>query len=99
MNIFGTEHPHETRRTKYDGVRHVFNFTNGFGASVLCDEGSYGNENGEGLWELAVIGPNGFITTKTPITPQREVLGSLTAQQVGETLRQIEALPSDGTNS
>ena len=62
-------------------------FDNGYGASVI-DHG-YGSE--DGLFEIAVIGPDGRIDCTTPIT--NDVLGYLTADDVLEVLADIEALP------
>ena len=36
-----------------DGYKKVFQFTNGFGASVICNKHSYGGH--KGLFEVAVL--------------------------------------------
>ena len=66
-------------------------FNNGFGASVIKSNFSYGGK--EGLYELAVICGNQddwAITYKTPITG--DVLGYLSEEDVEEYLNQIEAM-------
>lgn len=82
-----------------NGDQLIFRFTNNYGASVVRNAHSYGNE--EGLWELAVIYwpvPEnldifGFdLTYDTPITG--DVVGHLSIQEVHELLDQIEALPA-----
>lgn len=82
-----------------DGEQLIFRFPNNYGASVVCNAYSYGNE--EGLWELAVIywpvpenlGVFDFdLTYDTPITGN--VVGHLSFQEVHELLDQIEALPA-----
>ena len=73
------------------GNQWKFTFPNGFGASVIDD--GYGAQGG--LYELAVLGPDGKITYDTPLT--NDVLGYLTDGEVGEALDQIEALPAQVT--
>ena len=72
-------------------------FSNGFGASVVCHEYSYGGD--EGLFELAVIEFDGdnkwYLTYDTPITG--DVIGHLTPDEVEDLLAQIEALPVGAT--
>lgn len=77
------------------GVQKLFKFENGYGASVISHEFSYGGD--EGLWELAVVlvyeneGKLSWeLVYDTPIT--EDVLGWLTWEEVEETLKQIEAL-------
>jgi hypothetical protein len=94
-NIFGTEHEatHTHNTTFPVGDQYKFAFPNGFGASVICNEMSYGNKNGEGLYELAVL-KGASLNYDTPITD--DVLGHLTKADVAETLKAIEALPKAG---
>lgn len=71
-----------------DGRQWIFKFDNGFGASVIND--GYGRDSGR--FELAVL--NGDrLTYSTPITD--DVLGYLSADEVGEALAKIEALPAE----
>ena len=70
------------------GSQWKFRFANGYGASVIND--GYGRE--EGLYELAVLGPDGHLTYDTPITD--DVLGYLTRTDVADALDRIEALPT-----
>lgn len=74
-----------------NGVQIIHKFDNGYGASVVRHDFSYGNK--KGLWELAVIEfnqENWEITYETPITD--DVLGYLTDDEVLEILKRIEAL-------
>lgn len=69
-----------------------FYFPNGFGASVVKHEHSYGSD--EDLFELAVItgtGDDWYLCYETPITD--DVLGWLTNEDVMEKVREIKALP------
>jgi len=63
-------------------------FSNGFGASVVCNEFSYGGS--QGLKELAVLDYNRDITYDTPIT--NDVIGYLSDSAVNHYLKQIKAL-------
>jgi hypothetical protein len=71
------------------GPRERYAFPNGYGASVIRNQYSYGNE--DGLFELAVLDSSGHLTYDTPITD--DVIGYLTAEQVQEQLAKIAALP------
>ena len=70
------------------GIRAVIKFDNGYSASVVRTEHSYGGK--AGLYELAVLDKKGNICYNTPIT--NDVLGHLTEDDVTETLNKIEAL-------
>ena len=71
----------EMRRAKAD-------FPNGYTASVIIGEYSYGGP--EGLYELGLM-HGGHLCYLTPVTD--DVVGHLTPKQVTELLAQIEALP------
>lgn len=73
-------------------TRYIFTFPNGYGASVVRHYFSYGNENGEGLWEMAVLDSSGSLDYSTPITGN--VLGHLKPFEVGRTLEAIAKLPN-----
>lgn len=70
------------------GKQYVYKFPNGYGASVIQHEGSYGFQNG--LWELAVLHGE-ELCYDTPVT--EDVMGSLTNREVNQTLEQIQNLP------
>jgi hypothetical protein len=77
---------------KEDGYQKVWQFPNGYGASVVSGPYTYGGE--QGLFELAVLrfDDSGYtLTYDTPITS--DVLGHLTPEDVATTLDAIEALP------
>lgn len=63
-------------------------FDNGYGASVVSHQYSYGGK--DGLFELAVLDKNGKLTYDTPITS--DVLGYLTPEKVTEKLIEIQDL-------
>lgn len=76
-----------------DVIQYVFRFKNGYGASVIKNKYSYGNE--DNLWELAVIV---FVNTRkwylcydSPITD--DVEGYLSNRQVRALLKRIKRLP------
>jgi hypothetical protein len=71
------------------GYHKVFEFPNGYSASVVSHELSYGGK--AGLFEVAVL-YNDDIVYDTPITS--DVVGYLNFQGVADTLKKIESLPS-----
>ncbi len=82
-----------SRLTKINnGVRLVVDFDNGYGASIVCHDMSYGGPLVEGernVYELAVL-HNGHLCYDTPITD--DVLGWLTIEEINEALKEIEKL-------
>lgn len=66
----------------------VFKFDNGYGASVVCSNMSYGSQ--EGLFEVAVLGKDGNIAYDTPITS--DVVGYCSFANVADILNQIKEL-------
>ena len=70
-----------------NGVQHVYSFPNGYGASVIKHDGSYGGKSG--LWELAVLN-NGELDYTTGIT--EDVIGHLTWENVEGYLREVKQL-------
>lgn len=73
------------RKTHY---RRVVEFDNGYAASVICNEHSYGGHSGR--FEVAVL-RDGDICYDTPITSC--VIGHLDFQEVADLLVRIAALP------
>ena len=75
-----------------NGVQHRYKFNNGYGASVVKHDFSYGGKNG--LWELAVldftVDKSGAITYHTPIT--QDVVGHLAWNNVESILQEIKEL-------
>ena len=69
------------------GVQKVYEFDNGYGASVIMGPHTYGGT--KGLWELAVLA-NGELCYDTPIT--NDVIGRLTEAEVNKYLKQIKEL-------
>lgn len=70
------------------GVKAVAQFENGFGASIIKTEYSYGGR--DGLYEMAVLDSDGSITYDTSITD--DVLGYLTENEVETYLDHISQL-------
>lgn len=70
------------------GVQSRIKFDNGFGASVVRTDFTYGGK--DGLYELAVIGKDGNITYDTPIT--NDVMGYLKEEDVTKILKEIQLL-------
>ena len=71
-----------------NGIHGVITFDNGYGASVIRHNYSYGGD--AGLYELAVLDKDGELTYDTPITS--DVMGYLTPEDVTEILIQIQDL-------
>ena len=69
------------------GEQRIYEFDNGFRASVIRGDWSYGGD--EGLYELAVMDDNG-LRYDTTIT--NDVIGRLTQSEVEEYLLRIKAL-------
>jgi hypothetical protein len=89
MIDYGDLTPHEV--WDIPGNYHaVFKFDNGYGAGVICNHMSYGNESG--LFEVGVISARAdwSLDYDTPITI--DALGWLTGDEVIETLQRIKAL-------
>lgn len=80
--------PNYTKRVFLDGIKYLFKFDNGLGASVVRTSFSYGGK--EGLWELAVLDSDGKVIYNTPITS--DVEGFLTEQDVENLLNRIKNL-------
>lgn len=76
------------------GVASRITFPNGYTASVVRGDNTYGGS--QGLYELAVI-HDGKIVYDTPVTS--DVLGYLTEGDVTERLNEISNLPRRGQNS
>tara|TARA_R100001463_G_scaffold26997_6_gene62856 strand:- start:8526 stop:8840 length:315 start_codon:yes stop_codon:yes gene_type:complete len=68
-------------------------FSNGYGASVIKGDHTYGGQ--EGLYELAVLDSKGDLSYDTPITG--DVLGHLTKDDVTDYLQEIKNLPQYGS--
>ena len=71
-----------------DGVQARIQFENGYGASVVKGEYTYGGK--DGLYELAVLDSNGNLTYETPVTS--DVEGYLSEDDVTILLKQIQSL-------
>lgn len=78
----------QVSRSDWGNERYIFQFENGYGASVIRNPLSYGGP--EGFYELAVL-KDGEINYKTPIT--NDVIGWLDPDEVEELLDKIKALP------
>jgi len=80
----------------FGGIAKIHEFENGYGASVICHNGSYGGPYVEGannFWEVAVLDAEDEITYHTPIT--QDVIGNQTEEQVNKILKEISELPSE----
>ena len=82
--------------TMYDNKvwsRSYMIFDNGYGVSVIRGPHSYGGKLG--LYEIAVLGRDGFITYETPITS--DVIGFLKPEDVTKHMIEIQQLPIEQT--
>lgn len=77
----------QVSRSDWGNERYIFQFSNGYGASVIRNHLSYGGP--EGFYELAVL-KDGKIIYDTPVT--NDVVGWLNKNDVAELLKQIEEL-------
>ena len=88
---FGKHKAEKVESSAYLGKsseRYTITFENGYGASIIRNNMSYGGF--DGLFELAVVGKDGDLCYDTPITS--DVVGHLSGKEVGETLDSIKAL-------
>lgn len=74
-----------------NGIMSRIEFENGYGASVVKGEYTYGGK--DGLYELAVLNSNGDLTYDTPVTS--DVEGYLTEDDVTKLLEQIQLLSNE----
>ncbi len=72
----------------HNGVGYVYEFENGYGASVVKHDVSYGGKMG--LYEIAVLDSKGDLCYDTPITD--DVVGFAGVTTVYETLDRIKSL-------
>lgn len=80
-----------SERSVSGGVQKIYKFNNGYGASVIKNDYSYGGR--EGKWELAVIafdGDDWAITYDTPITS--DVIGHIVEEDLEDILKEIQSL-------
>ena len=70
------------------GVQARIQFDNGYGASVVRSQYTYGGDRG--LYELPVFGKDGHITYDTPIT--NDVIGYLRPEDVTDVMEKIQQL-------
>lgn len=78
----------KTDMPEVDGYQLVYKFDNGYGASVVKHNFSYGGK--KGLYELAVLDNEGGLCYDTPIT--EDVIGHLTMGEVDKILVEISHL-------
>jgi hypothetical protein len=71
-----------------NGVQVLFKFPNGYGASMVRSDYTYGGS--EGLWEIAIMF-EGDIVYDTPIAS--DVIGYLDNTAADRVLKNVEALP------
>ena len=71
-----------------DGIISRITFENGYGASVVRHEYSYGGK--DGLYELAVLNSDGELCYDTPVT--NDVIGYLRPEDVTDVMAKIQQL-------
>lgn len=79
------------REILHDGIQIRYDYPNGYGASVVLHEASYGSS--AGLFEVAVTHGDGHLCYSTPITG--DVIGWASFAEVAQILERIEGLPSN----
>ena len=70
------------------GYQKFVEFDNGYTASIVCNDMSYGSDRG--LFEIAILYRDNIVYD-TGLT--EDVIGFLDFQEVADTLKQIEQLP------
>ncbi len=85
VHPFPFERPADKSRELLNGIQYRFNFDNGYGASVIQPDGSYGSDLG--LWEIAVTDHDGNLDYDSGITD--DVIGRLTELEVARYLEMI----------
>ncbi len=70
------------------GVMSRIQFENGYGASVVKTDYTYGGD--KGLYELAVLDSEGHLTYSTPVTD--DVIGYLRPEDVTDVMEKIQQL-------
>ena len=78
-----------------DGVISRIMFENGFGASVVKHQYSYGGDRG--LYELAVLDSNGELHYDNPVA-NGDVVGYLRPEDVTDVMIKIQELPKKDTD-
>lgn len=74
--------------SELNGYQLLYKFDNGYGASVVKHDFSYGGKNNK--YELAVLDKDGSLCYDTPIT--EDVIGHLTMGEVENILAEISYL-------
>ena len=87
MKDFGEYLVYDEPHRLFGGRTLGFDFPNGYRASVVCFNGTYGHT--QGLWELAIC-KDDRVVYDTPIT--NDVVGFLNDTGVDKLLRQIKEL-------
>ena len=72
----------------FNGHGWIYEFENGYGASVIKHDASYGGK--QGLYEIAVLASKGEFCYTTDITD--DVIGHATEETIYETLDKIKSL-------
>ena len=72
----------------FNGHGWIYEFENGYGASVIKHDASYGGK--QGLYEIAVLDSKGEFCYTTDITD--DVFGHATEETIYETLDKIKSL-------
>jgi len=75
------------------GIRRVYTFPNGYGASVIKGPYTYGGKQGK--WEMALL-KDGAILYQPPLF--EDVIGHLTSKEVDNLLKQISMFTEDTFN-
>ena len=76
------------KKEVHNGIQLLYTFDNGYGASVVKHDYSYGGKDGK--YELAVLDKNGDLCYDTPIT--KDVIGHLQFSEVFDILGRISEL-------
>ena len=78
-----------------NGIQKIYKFENGYGASVICHDGSYGGpykKNGPNKWEIAALDEDKDFIGRTYLNWSDDVKGHLNDPETDRILRIIQAL-------
>ena len=79
---------YKRKYSMFNGHGWIYEFENGYGASVIKHDASYGGK--QGLYEIAVLDSKGEFCYTTDITD--DVVGHATEETVYKTLDRIKSL-------
>ena len=81
----------------HGGIQKIYKFENGYGASVICHDGSYGGpykKNGPNKWEIAPMDSEKGFIGQSLLGWSDDVKGHMLWEEVEQHLEEIACLKS-----